>query len=189
MEVTLKGTGGDMLDRQTEMFRLGISSGEIARFTATPECFEIGDEIGIAMEFKNNGTVNITGTAVMRVLNSTGDAAHEFRHNVTNLTPSGSVSFSDAWDTSGEEAGASYRVLGYVLYDSRSTDPATVTVWNTVIGDLNDDGKITTADAAIALELAANGACCAEADVDCDGQVTSLDAMMILHAAAGARTW
>ena len=123
------------------------------------------------MEFKNNGTVNITGTAVMRVLNSTGDAAYEFRHNVTNLTPSGSVSFSDAWDTSGEEAGSSYRVIGYVLYDSRSTDPATVTVWNTVIGDLNRDGKITTADAAIALELAANGAWCAEADVNCDGQI------------------
>ncbi|MHC1575266.1 MAG: right-handed parallel beta-helix repeat-containing protein [Candidatus Methanogasteraceae archaeon] len=52
-------------------------------------------------------------------------------------------------------------------------------------GDLNGDGTITTADAAIALQLAASGEWCAEADVDCDRQVTSLDALMILQAAAG----
>ena len=52
-------------------------------------------------------------------------------------------------------------------------------------GDLNDDGKITTADAAIALQFAASGEWCAEADVDCDGRITSLDVMMTLQAAAG----
>jgi len=41
------------------------------------------DEDGYLREepFNNTGTVNITGTAVIRVLNSTGDAADEFRHN------------------------------------------------------------------------------------------------------------
>ena len=52
-------------------------------------------------------------------------------------------------------------------------------------GDLNRDGEITTADAAIALELAARGEYNPAADVNCDGQVTALDAMMILQAAAG----
>ena len=72
------------------------------------------DEDGHLREepFNNIGTVNTTGTAVIRVLNSTG-GADEFRHNVTNLTPSGSVSFSDTLDTSGAEAGSSYRVIGY----------------------------------------------------------------------------
>ena len=185
VEVTLKDTGGDVLDRKTEMFRLGISSGEIASFTATPECFDIGDEIEIEMVFGNNGTVNITGTAVIRALNSTGDTAEEFRHNVTNLTPSESISFSDTWDTSGAEAGSSYTIIGYVLYDSKSTDPATATVRNMVMGDLNGDGEVTTADAGIALELAASGEYDPAADVDCDGQITSLDALMILQAAAG----
>ena len=183
--MTLKDTGGDVLDRKTEMFRLGISSGEIASFTATPECFDIGDEVEIELAFKNNGTVNITGTAVIRVLNSNGDAAYEFRHNVTNLTPSGSVSFSDKLDTSGTEEGSSYTIIGYVLYDSKSTDPATVTVRNMVKGDLNRDGVVTPADAAIALELAASGEWDPAADVNCDEQVTSLDALMILQAAAG----
>lgn len=185
VEVTLTDTAGDILDRRTEMFRLGISSGEIASFTATPECFDIGDEIGIEMVFRNTGTVNITGTAVIRVLNSTGDTTEEFRHNVTNLTPSGSVSFSDVWDTSEAVAGSSYTIIGYVLYDSRSTDPAMVTVQNMIVGDLNRDGEVTTADAGIALDLAARGEYDPAADVDCDGQITALDAMMIVQAAAG----
>jgi len=186
VEVTLKDTSGNMLDRKTEMFRLGISSGEIASFTATPECFDIGDWVEIEMVFENNGTVNINGTAIIRVLNSTGDVVDEFRHNVTDLTPSGSVSFSDEWDTSEAEAGSSYNIIGYVLYDSKSTDPATVAVRNTIVGDLNGDGEITTADAVIALELAASGEWDAAADVDCDGQITSLDVLMILQAACGS---
>nr|QNO54192.1 hypothetical protein HDCMKPKE_00001 [Methanosarcinales archaeon ANME-1 ERB7] len=54
-------------------------------------------------------------------------------------------------------------------------------------GDLNGDGIVTTADAAIALELAASGECDPNpaADVNCDGQITSLDALMIVQAAAG----
>jgi hypothetical protein len=185
IEVNLIDTTGNVLDRRTEMFRLGISSGEITDFTATPECFDIGDEVEIEMVFKNNGTVNITGTAVIRVLNSTGDATVEFRHNVTNLTPSGSISFSDEWGTSGAEAGSSYKIIGYVLYDSRSTDPATFTVRNAIVGDLDGDGVVTTADAVIALELAASGGWDPAADVDYDGQVTARDALMILQAAAG----
>nr|QNO54193.1 Tol-Pal system protein TolB [Methanosarcinales archaeon ANME-1 ERB7] len=185
VEVTLKDISGDVLDRTTEMFRLGISFGKITSFTATPECFDIGDEIEIEMAFENNGTVKITGTAVIRVLNSTGYATEEFRHNVTNLTPSGSVSFSDAWDTSGAEAVSSYTIIGYVLYDSRSTDPAAVTVRNIVMGDLNSDGEITHADAGIALRLAASGEYDPAADVDCDGEVSALDALMIAQIAAG----
>ena len=57
-------------------------------------------------------------------------------------------------------------------------------------GDLNSDGEITTADAVIALEIAAGSRPCdaatlAAADVSGDDHVTSLDALMILQAAAG----
>ena len=60
--------------------------------------------------------------------------------------------------------------------------------WNTTSqrGDLNGDGTLTPADAAIALQLAASGGWDANADVSGDGHVTSLDALMILQAAAGA---
>jgi hypothetical protein len=47
------------------------------------------------------------------------------------------------------------------------------------------DGNIMTADAAIALQLAATGAHNPAADVSGDNCVTSLDALMILQAAGG----
>ena len=74
------------------------------------------------------------------------------------------------------------------------TTTAAVTVrYELLRGDLNHDHKITPADAAIALCLAAGGsASCdattlAAADVSGDNRVTSLDALMILQAATAAR--
>jgi parallel beta-helix repeat protein len=60
--------------------------------------------------------------------------------------------------------------------------------WNDTpqIGDLNRDGSLTPADAAIVLAFAAGGAHDSAADVSGDGKVTSLDALMILQAAADA---
>ncbi|KAF5416400.1 MAG: hypothetical protein C5S48_03125 [Candidatus Methanogaster sp.] len=52
-------------------------------------------------------------------------------------------------------------------------------------GDLNHDGTLAPADAAIALQLAASGGWDANADVNHDNHITSLDALMILQAAAG----
>jgi parallel beta-helix repeat protein len=127
VEVTLKDTGGNVLDTETELFRLGISSGVVTALTATPEHFELGDEIAINMTFANTGTVNLTGTAIVRVINGTGGTVEEYRHNVTDLLPSESVGFRDTWDTSGAEEG-SYTIVGYVLYDGKATDPVSVMV-------------------------------------------------------------
>jgi hypothetical protein len=51
-------------------------------------------------------------------------------------------------------------------------------------GDVNRDGNITSADAAIALQIAASGGWDPAADVNHDNHITSLDALMILQAAA-----
>jgi hypothetical protein len=56
-------------------------------------------------------------------------------------------------------------------------------------GDVNDDGEITSADAAIALQMAVRGEYSEKADVNGDYHVTSLDALMILQAAAGHITF
>jgi len=50
-------------------------------------------------------------------------------------------------------------------------------------GDLNGDGEITSADAAIALQMAVRGEYSDIADVSGDGSVTSLDALMIQQVA------
>ena len=48
-------------------------------------------------------------------------------------------------------------------------------------GDVNDDGHLTTADAAIVLKMAVSGEYSEVADVSEDKAVTSLDALMILQ--------
>jgi hypothetical protein len=50
-------------------------------------------------------------------------------------------------------------------------------------GDVNGDGKITSADATIALQMAVCGEYDPAADVNHDDSVTSLDALMIMQAA------
>ncbi|MEA2033503.1 MAG: C25 family cysteine peptidase, partial [Euryarchaeota archaeon] len=127
VEVTLEDTAGNVQDRKMEGFRLGISSGEITGFTATPEIFDTGDEINISMTFNNAGTVNITGNAIIKIINSRGDIVEMFEHNVTNLIPSENVSFCDIWDTSEAEEG-SYEIVGYVSYDSKVVGPVTAVV-------------------------------------------------------------
>ena len=66
------------------------------------------------------------------------------------------------------------------------TTTKTVTVrYEPLKGDLNDDHKLTTADAAIALEIAVGSRPFDDAaDVSRDGSVTSLDALLMLQAAA-----
>ncbi|MEA3325536.1 MAG: dockerin type I repeat-containing protein [Euryarchaeota archaeon] len=73
-----------------------------------------------------------------------------------------------------------------LIYD-RAPDTGFISINGPIKGDLNNDGKITTSDAAIALRIAIgtspyDGA----ADVNNDHKVTSLDVLMILQAAAGA---
>ena len=73
-----------------------------------------------------------------------------------------------------------------IIYD-RAPDTGFISINGPIKGDLNNDGKITPADAAIALRIAIgsshyDGA----ADVNNDHKVTSLDALTILQAAAGA---
>jgi hypothetical protein len=58
-----------------------------------------------------------------------------------------------------------------------------------MVGDVNHDGSVTTADAVITLQMAVGAVSPnEEADVNHDGAVTSLDALMIMQAAAGAIT-
>nr|QNO46940.1 hypothetical protein CLAIAILK_00001 [Methanosarcinales archaeon ANME-2c ERB4] len=83
-------------------------------------------------------------------------------------------------DPEGDGLGnASYNIAGGGNFDYHPLCPSA-----SVKGDLNGDGALTPADAAIALVIAATGVHDDAADVSGDGAVTSLDAFMILQAAA-----
>jgi uncharacterized repeat protein (TIGR01451 family) len=100
VEVTLRNTDGDLLDRESQMFQLGASMGEIVAFTATPGEFDIGDTIDITMIFSNNGTSEITGTAFIRVLDEGGRTVHEFTDEVNGLAPGHGLTIDRGWASS-----------------------------------------------------------------------------------------
>jgi len=76
---------------------------------------------------------------------------------------------------------------GEVEFYPFETDPVTCTPTPELHGDVNHDGKLSTADAVLALWMAVGSIDTdPAADVNSDGQVTSLDALMILQAAAGS---
>ncbi len=130
VEVKLFDGDSNVLDQDMLTFRLGILSGEIASLEATPELFDVGDTVDISMVFENVGTLPITGTAVIEVQTAGGLlASGPYTHTIEGLAPGHLVEMDEAWDTAGVALG-DYRVIGYVLYDARSTGTSTVSLTN-----------------------------------------------------------
>jgi hypothetical protein len=126
------------------------------------EC-NITNEHGVPIE-DVIATMTGCGTDVTKL--SDGDGIAEF---VITPDTTGRISFT------AEKGGyTGYTSTIYVFDEPDST----------VIGDLDGDDRITSADAAIALRMAVRGEYADAADVSGDGRVTSLDALMILQAAA-----
>jgi parallel beta-helix repeat protein len=128
--------------------------------------------------------------------NNTNNAYDYNGTNVWNVTPTagtniigGSLLGGNYWgdytgtDPEGDSLGDSeYPIAGGSNFDYRPLCLPKAFVK----GDLNNDGTLSAADAAIALAIAASGAHDQAADASGDGRVTSLDALMIMQAAAGA---
>jgi hypothetical protein len=133
LEVVLRDTAGNELDRERALFRLGISAGEITAFTATPRRFRPGDEIALALQFHNSGTLPIDGRAVIRIWDAAGEVVREFFHDVA-VEPGGDVQFDDVWDTAGQ-ALEPYHLVAHVTYDSRACEPWALEVgpWQTYL--------------------------------------------------------
>ena len=81
-----------------------------------------------------------------------------------------------------------YIIAGYTMSYGSGLNVWLIKLSGTVHtpGDLNGDGILTPADAAIALRIAVSGVHDPAADVSGDDRVTSLDALMIWQVAAGA---
>ena len=109
---------------------------------------------------------------------------------ITNVTsPAGG--WAATWDTT--EVADGYYFIRATMVDEAGNEGGDIIVIRVdnaapLRGDLNHDGKIATADAVIALRIAAESRKYDAADVNSDGEVTSLDALMILQAAVGRIT-
>ena len=122
MEMEIRTPDGELLDTEQQMFKLGISSGMITSLTVIPEVLDAGDTVGVEMTFANTGSMDIIGSAIIRMQDKNGATIEEYIEEFTALSPDNDMIFSVSWvATQG-----SGRVVGYVLYDGKSTAPSMI---------------------------------------------------------------
>ena len=154
-------------------------------FNDTNRCWHYGHVIDATVNYSTNTITMIASkewdelsdveeTDRFYFLASYRCAADEISEDITSCSEGSNATT----DSEGDVPYDFIDILQGSLYVSQTSEPVNK-------GDLNGDGYITPADAAIALRLAATGAHNPAADVSGDGSVTSLDALMILHAATG----
>ena len=129
VDVALLNSDGQVLDRGTVPFRLGIASGEVTSFTAEPIVFECGEDVRASLIFSNTGTVPLSGTLEIQVQSSEGEVIEQLIDDFEDLAPGGACQFDGVLDTTGWPRDA-YLVLGYARYDARTTDAQMVAVSN-----------------------------------------------------------
>ncbi len=82
------------------------------------------------MTFHNSGTVELNSTLVVDVRDSAGALVETLSQIYTGLAPSQSAALDAEWHAPHDAVGT-YHLTGYVLYNSKVTDPErqTATVW------------------------------------------------------------
>jgi hypothetical protein len=156
------------------------SASDHAGRTRTPHNVEWDITEWEAGEIYNSPDISDIIQGLVNVHDYSPGAAIQIFHDATDDVPS--VLYQP-------EAASGEGYITACTYDHSPLNAARLYIEYTVTsrhGDLNHDGILTPADAAIALQLAATGAHDDAADVSRDGRVTSLDALMILQAAADA---
>jgi len=99
----------------------------VTSFRVEPRHFELGDTISIDLGARNTGSCEISGECIFVIIEG-GMEVQRFVHNFTSLRPGDPIGFNSTWDTSSAREGATYQILGYVMYGGRSTPPAIVAV-------------------------------------------------------------
>lgn len=116
MRVTLRDAAGDLLDQATRQIQLGAVSAEVTGLSATPSTFALGEAVGLSMDIKNTGAVELSGAAVIDVRNSSGQIVKHFEHAYTRLQPNATLRFNDTWTASGVAPGV-FGVVGEMHYE------------------------------------------------------------------------
>lgn len=122
VEVTLQDPGGEVLERRSAAFQLGVTSGAITAFSAGPEQYVPGDGILFLLDFTNTGSTFLSGAAVFRLYDAAGALLAEFSQPFSGLAPAQALQFQQVWDSASAPAGV-YGVRAHVVYNGSATDP------------------------------------------------------------------
>ena len=118
--VELRDPNGVLLDEKVENIKLGIGSGKVLSLNVNPEFYQSGDSIQVNMIFKNSGNIDISGTAIIQILNST-DIIQKYEHTFSDLIPSQTIEFTDEWET--RTVDNTVKIVGYIMYEGYTTPP------------------------------------------------------------------
>ena len=113
LEANIRDTTGNILQSRKKSITVGGLSVDIGNFSASPG----GSGVNISLSFKNTGSVETSGKAVIIVQDEHGVQVAKFSHDFSGLLPSASLNVTDAWETSGVPPGV-YRLQAYIKYDS-----------------------------------------------------------------------
>jgi hypothetical protein len=119
INVELRDMKGNLLDNKIKNIRLGVGSGEILNLSTKPESYLIGDIIQTKMKFKNNGSIEISGTAFIKIGNAT-HIIQKIEYPFSNLLPNKTIEFMDEWKNTQENT---TKIIGYVMYEGETTNP------------------------------------------------------------------
>jgi len=112
---------GDELARAEEPYRLGVPQGEVTVFAVEPECFEVGDDVELTLDFRNTGSTTLSGDCVFRIMKA-GEVIDELRREMTGLRPGASRTFQQSWNTAGAAKSAVYHAVGFVKYEGTASE-------------------------------------------------------------------
>jgi hypothetical protein len=80
------------------------------------------------MIFKNNGNTDISGTAIIKIGNST-DVIQEFEYTFSDLQQFKTIEFTDEWESTED---TTIKIVGYVMYEGETTPPVIVYINSTL---------------------------------------------------------
>lgn len=120
---------GVLLDSDARDFRVGVISAELTALTATPETFEqAGQPIALSLVVSNTGSTPLNGTAYFIIQDAAGAEVATLSQSITGLAAGQALQIDKTWNPPAVE---SYRIVGYVAYNSTATEARVVTIGDT----------------------------------------------------------
>jgi len=116
---------GTLLDSDERDFRVGVTSAELTALTATPTSFEAGQTIALSLVVSNTGSLPLNGTAYFLIQDASGADVATLSEPIAALAAGQALQVDKTWNP---PAVGTYRVIGYVAYNSTATEARVVTL-------------------------------------------------------------
>jgi hypothetical protein len=124
VKVEIRTPEGKLLAGRIQSFILGDTRGEITDLAASPTYYSPGEPVALGLDFANTGTATISGTAIMTLLDESGETVQVFEHSFTGLVPGDNRTFQSSWDSTG--ASGAHTVTATVEYGPYASGPLSI---------------------------------------------------------------